>query len=145
MGRYPNSCVGPHTENTHYLISLRSRSRGIAHYETGVEGEKVGADGLKSSRSRNVARVECSAGVETGVYYKKKIAPGCQGSPSRGGRGRKTHNNSLFFRRVNVRVSTVDRVTQKRQQQPRGPFGFFLCLVVEEPHQGGRQQRTRLC
>jgi hypothetical protein len=47
--------------------------------------------------------VNVAAVVETGVYSKKTIAPEC-----RGGRGRETRDNSLFFRRGR-RSSVNDR------------------------------------
>ena len=89
MGRQPNSGVVTHTY-THSLTSQRSRNGGPTHDETGVEAEgrrrRVGIPPqLQRREGANVV-----VRVETGVDSKKTIALGCQGSRSRGGRGRET-------------------------------------------------------
>jgi hypothetical protein len=65
------------------------------------------------------------------VDSEKTIAPRCRVSQSQGGRGRETHNSSLFFERVDVRASTIDRATQ----QKRTSTPTFLLLRLSE-HRG---------
>jgi hypothetical protein len=107
MGRQPNSAAGPHTL-THCLTSPRSRNGGTTHDETGVEakGRSRRVEIPPQSQRRDDANV--AAGAETVVCSKKTIAPICQGSRSRGGRGRKTRSKSLIFGRGR-RSSVNDR------------------------------------
>jgi hypothetical protein len=66
--------------------------------------------------------------VETGLCSKKTIAPGCRGSRSRGGRGRDTPSDNLFFERGR-RSSVNDRRgdTKGTSSAERGPSCFFPC------------------
>jgi hypothetical protein len=140
MDRQPNSGAGPHTQSN----IPRSRNWGTTHDETGVEAEGR-SRGLKPSlQSQRRDGANVAAGVETGVCSKKTIAPRCQGSRSRGGRGRETRSKSLFFRRGR-RSSVNDRRGRHNKRAPAGrPSCFFDRPDVEEPCQGGRRQRTRL-
>jgi hypothetical protein len=77
------------------------------------------------SQRRDGANV--AAGVETGVCSKKTIAPRCQGSRSRGGRGRETGSRSLIFGRGR-RSSVNDRQgdTAKGHQQADLPASLIV-------------------
>jgi hypothetical protein len=79
-------------------IPLQSQ-RSTAHDDTGVkaEGRSRRVDIPLQSQRREGANA--AVGVETGVDFEKMIAPGCRGSRSRGGCGRETRSNSLFFGR----------------------------------------------
>jgi hypothetical protein len=120
--------VPTHTHShTHSLTSPRSRNGGTTHDETGVEakGRSRRVEIPPQSQRRDGANV--AAGVENGVCSKKTIAPRCRGSRSRGGRGRKTRNKSLIFRRGR-RSSVNDRQgdTAKRHQQADLPASSIV-------------------
>jgi hypothetical protein len=117
MGRQPNSGAGPHT-HTHSLTSP-AVATGTPHtIETGVEaeGRSRRVEIPPQSQRRDGANV--AAGVETGVCSKKTIAPRCQGSRSRGGRGRETRSRSLISgrgRRSSVNDQQGDTTKGHRQ------------------------------
>jgi hypothetical protein len=143
MGRQSNSGAGPHT-HTHSLTSPRSRNGSTTHDETGVEaeGRSRRVEIPPQSQRRDGANV--AAGVEIGVCSKKTIAPRCRGSRSRGGRGQETRIRSLFFGRgrcssVNGRHGDITK-----EQEQVDPPCFFDHPGLNEPRQGGRQQRARL-
>jgi hypothetical protein len=75
-------CRPTHTEITNCLTSPCSRNRGTTHDETGVEAEGMSRRVEIPPQSQRREGANVAAGVETGVYSKKTIAPGC-----RGGRG----------------------------------------------------------
>jgi hypothetical protein len=77
------------------------------------------------------------------VCSNETIAPRCRGSRSRGGRGRESCSRSMFFGRGR-RSSVNDRRGRHDKRAPASQPCFFNRPNVEEPHQGGRQQRTHL-
>jgi hypothetical protein len=112
--------------------------RGTTHDETGVEAKGSSRQVEIPPQSQRREVVNIAVGVETGVYSKKMIAPGCRGSRSRGGHGRETRDSSLFFWRGR-RLSVNDRWGDaKGTTSTSGPSCFFPRSVVEELHQGGR-------
>jgi hypothetical protein len=101
--------VPAHTHShTHSLTSLRSRNGGTTHDESGVEAEGRSRRVEIPPQSQRHEGANVVAGEETGVDSKKTIAPRCQASRSRGGRGRETHSRSLIFGRGR-RSSVNDR------------------------------------
>jgi hypothetical protein len=136
--------VSAHTHShTHSLTSSRSRNGGTTHDETGVESEGTSRRVEIPPQPQRRDGANVAAGVETGVCSKKTIAPGCRGSRSRGGRGRETHQKSDLRE-----GSTFERQRSAGQHNKRAPTGRPSCFFdhpgVNEPRQGGRQQRTRL-
>jgi hypothetical protein len=136
--------VPDHTHSHTQSNIPRSRNGGTTHDETGVEaeGRSRRVEIPQQSQRRDGTNVE--AGVETNVCSKKTITPRCRGSRSLGGRGREPRSRSLFFGRgrrssVNGRQGDITK-----EQQQVGPPCFFDRPDIEEPCQGGRQQRTRL-
>jgi hypothetical protein len=81
-----------------------------------VEGRSRRVQIPSQSQCREGANV--AAGGETCGDSEKTIAPGCQGSRSRGGLGRETRNRSMFFgrgRRSSVNGRQGDTTKEHKQ------------------------------